>query len=41
MLNLTEPLPDSGHKLWLDNYYNSPALAHFLKKKKKMYQLCE
>jgi len=31
VLQLSEHLLDKGCTLWMDNYYNSPALAKFLK----------
>jgi len=31
VLKLTEPLLHKGYTLWMDNYYNSPPLAKFLK----------
>jgi hypothetical protein len=31
VLKLSEPLLHKGYTLWMDNYYNSPALAKFLK----------
>ena len=30
-LSLVEPLLKKGHMLWMDNFYNSPALAERLK----------
>jgi hypothetical protein len=30
-LKLSEPLLHKGYALWMDNYYNLPALAKFLK----------
>jgi len=37
ILNLTEPLIDRGHTLWMDSYLNSLDLAHFLKTKSTDY----
>jgi hypothetical protein len=34
MIKLMEPLLGRGHTLWMDNFYNSPELAHFLNSKK-------
>ena len=31
VLKLSEPLLQKGYTLWMENYYNSPALARFLK----------
>jgi hypothetical protein len=31
MLSLVEPLLGKGHTLWMDNFYNAPALAIKLK----------
>jgi len=31
VLSLVEPLPRKGRTLWMDNFYNSPALAQRLK----------
>ena len=31
MLSLVEPLLKKGRTLWMDNFYNSPALAQRLK----------
>ena len=31
VLSLVEPLLGKGRTLWMDNFYNSPALAHRLK----------
>ena len=31
MLSLVEPLLNKGRTLWMDNFYNSPALAQRLK----------
>jgi hypothetical protein len=31
LLNLSEPLFHKGCTLWMDNFYNSPGLAKFLK----------
>ena len=31
MLSLVEPLLEKGRTLWMDNFYNSPALAQRLK----------
>jgi len=31
VLSLVEPLLKKGHTLWMDNFYNSPALAQRLK----------
>jgi hypothetical protein len=33
VLKLTEPLLDHGHTFWMDNCFNSPNLAYFLKTK--------
>jgi hypothetical protein len=33
VLHLMEPLLEKGHTVWLDNFYNSPALASLLKHK--------
>jgi hypothetical protein len=33
VLHLVEPLLEKGHTVWLDNCYNSPALARLLKHK--------
>jgi hypothetical protein len=33
VLHLVEPLLGKGHTVWLDNFYNSPALARLLKDK--------
>jgi hypothetical protein len=33
ILNLTEPFLDRGRMLWIDNCFNFPDLAHFLKTK--------
>jgi hypothetical protein len=33
MLSLSESLQHHGHTLWMDNYSNSPDLAHFPKTK--------
>jgi hypothetical protein len=33
VLHLVEPLLEKGHTVWLDNFYNSPALARLLKNK--------
>jgi hypothetical protein len=32
VMKLTEPLLGKGYTVWTDNYYNSPELAHFLKR---------
>ena len=34
VLSLVEPLLKKGHTLWMDNFYNSPALAQRLKSMK-------
>jgi hypothetical protein len=34
VIKLVEPLLGHGHTLWMDNFYNSPELARFLKSKK-------
>jgi hypothetical protein len=31
VLKISEPLLHKGYTLWMDSYYNSPALAKFLK----------
>jgi hypothetical protein len=31
VLHLMEPLLEKGHTVWLDNFYNSPALGRLLK----------
>jgi len=31
VLSLVEPLLENGRKLWMDNFYNSPAMARTLK----------
>jgi hypothetical protein len=31
VLSLVEPLLNRGHTLWMDNFYNAPALAEKLK----------
>jgi hypothetical protein len=31
VLHLIEPLLDKGYTVWLDNFYNSPAVARLLK----------
>jgi hypothetical protein len=31
VLKLSGPLLQKGHTLWMDNYYNSPYMAKFLK----------
>jgi hypothetical protein len=33
VLHVMEPLLEKGHTVWLDNFYNSPALARLLKHK--------
>jgi hypothetical protein len=30
VIKLIEPLLGKGYTVWIDNYYNSPELAHFL-----------
>jgi hypothetical protein len=35
VVKLTENLLGRGHTVWMDNFYNSPELARFLKSKKK------
>jgi hypothetical protein len=35
--NIIEPLVDGGHALWMDKYFNSPNVAHFLKTKGTNY----
>jgi hypothetical protein len=32
VMKLIEPLLSKGFTVWMDNYYNSPDLAHFLKR---------
>lgn len=29
VLNINEPIPDGGHTLWMDNYFNSLDVAPF------------
>jgi hypothetical protein len=40
VVELTENLLGRGHTVWMDNFYNSPELAQFLKSKKKKNRLC-
>jgi hypothetical protein len=35
VVKLTENLLGHGHTVWMDNFYNSPELAQFLKSKKQ------
>jgi hypothetical protein len=35
LVKLVENLLGRGHTVWMDNIYNSPDLARFLKSKKK------
>jgi hypothetical protein len=39
VLCLMEPVLEKGHAVWLDNFYNSPALATLLKHKGTVWTL--
>jgi hypothetical protein len=39
-LNNTEPLPDGDHTSWMDNYFLSPNIVHFLGERKKRGTNC-
>jgi hypothetical protein len=32
VMKLIEPLLGKGYTVWMNNYYNSPELAHFMKR---------
>jgi len=40
VLSLVEPLLEKGRTLWMDNFYNSPALAQRLKTLKTVLEPC-
>jgi len=40
VLSLVEPLLEKGCALWMDNFYNSPALAQRLKSLKTVLESC-